>query len=59
MGGEGEQIGVLLPAPSSHNGQTGLGQTASAHSSSAASRESTDFQRRENTWVQNGAQGGA
>ena len=30
--------------PSSHNGQTGLGQTASVHSSSAASRESTDSQ---------------
>ena len=30
--------------PSSHNGQTGLGQTASIHSSSAASRESTDSQ---------------
>ena len=45
--------------PSSHNGWTGLGQTASAHSSSAASRESTDSQRRGNTWAQNGAQGDA
>ena len=41
--------------PSSHNGQTGLGQTASTHSSSAASRESTDSPRRGNTWAQNGA----
>ena len=30
--------------PSSHNGQTGLGQTASILSSSAANRESTDSQ---------------
>ena len=30
---------------SSHNGQTGLGQTASVHSSSAANRESTDSQQ--------------
>ena len=43
----------------SHNGQTGLGQTASVHSSSAASRESTDSQRRGNIQMQNGAQGGA
>ena len=45
--------------PSSHNGQTGLGQTASICSSSAASKESTDSQRRRNIQAQNGAQGGA
>ena len=44
--------------PSSHNGQTGLGQTASICSSSAASRESTDSQWRGNIWAQNSAQGG-
>ena len=45
--------------PSSHNGQTGLGQTAFICSSSAANRESTDSQQRGNIWAQNGAQGGA
>ena len=45
--------------PSSHNGWTGLGQTASVHSSSAANRESTDSEQRGNIWAQNGAQGGA
>ena len=45
--------------PSSHNGQTGWGQTASICSSSAANRESTESQRRGNIQAQNGAQGGA
>ena len=45
--------------PSSHNGQTDLGQTASVCSFSAANRESADSQQRGNIWVQNGAQGGA
>ena len=45
--------------PSSHNGQTGLGQTSSVCSSSATNRESADFQRRGNMQVQNSAQGGA
>ena len=44
--------------PSFHNGQTGLGQTASVCSSSATNRESTDPQRRGNMWVQNGVQDG-
>ena len=45
--------------PRSHNGCTGLGQTASIHSSSTTNRESTESQRRGNIWVQNSAQGGA
>ena len=46
--------------PSSHNGQTGLGQKwVSICSSLAASRESTDSQRRGIIQAQNGAQGGA
>ena len=45
--------------PSSHNGWTGLGQTASIHSSSATTRESADFQRRGNMQVQTSTQGGA
>ena len=42
--------------PSSHNGQTGLGQTTSAHSSSAASQVGTTSQGRENTQGPNGGQ---
>ena len=57
--GRGQVDRSTPTCPSSHNGQTGLGQTASTCSSSAASRESTDSQRRGNTQVQNGAQGGA
>ena len=45
--------------PSSHNGQTGLGQTASIHSSSATNKESAESQQRGNIQAQNGAQGGA
>ena len=44
--------------PSSHNGWTGLGQTASICSSSTTTRESAEFQKRGNMWAQNGTQGG-
>ena len=57
--GRGQADRSIPTCPSSHNGQTNLGQTASTCSFSAASRESTDSQRRGNTWVQNGTQGGA
>ena len=57
--GRGKTDRSTPTCPSSHNGWTGLGPTVSAHSSSAASRESTDSQRRGNTQVRNGAQGGA
>ena len=57
--GKGQVDRSTPTCPSSHNGWTGLGQTASAHSCPAASRESTDSQRRGNTHVQNGAQGSA
>ena len=45
--------------PSCHNGQTGLGQSTSAHSSSAASRVATASQRRGSTQALTGAQGNA
>ena len=41
--------------PSSHNGQTGLGQNTSAHSSSAASRVATASQSRGSTQASTGA----
>ena len=45
--------------PSSHNGQTGLGQNTSTHSSSAASRVATASQSRGSTQASTGAQGNA
>ena len=45
--------------PSSHNGQTGLGQNTFAHSSSAASRVATASQSRGSTQASTGAQGNA
>ena len=45
--------------PSSHNGQTGLGQNTSAHSSSAESRVATASQSRGSTQALIGAQGNA
>ena len=45
--------------PSSHNGWTGLGQSTSAHSSSAASRVVTASQSRGSTQTPTGAQGNA
>ena len=45
--------------PSSHNGQTGLGQTASACRSSTASQVNTVPQQRESTQTPNGTQNGA
>ena len=45
--------------PSSHNGWTGLGQTTSAHSSSAASWVGTTSQGRGNTQGPNGSQSNA
>ena len=45
--------------PSSHNGQTGLGQTTSTCSSSAASRVATASQSRGSTQASTGAQGNA
>ena len=44
--------------PSSHNGQTGLGQTPSTHSSSITNRGSTESPHKGNQHVQNGVQGG-
>ena len=46
-------------SPSSHNGQTGLGQNTSACSSSAASRVAISSQSRGSTQAQTGAQGNA
>ena len=57
--GRGQADRNIPTHPSSHNGQTDLGPTASIYSSSATNRESTDSQRRGNIWVQNGAQDGA
>ena len=57
--GRGQVDRSTSTCPSCHIGQTGLGQTTSTCSSSAASRESTDSPRRGNTQAQNGAQGGA
>ena len=45
--------------PCSHNGQTGLGQNTSAHSSSATSRIATASQSRWSTQAPTGAQGNA
>ena len=45
--------------PSSHNGWTGLGQTTSAHSSSAASQVSTASQGRGSTQAPNGTENNA
>ena len=45
--------------PSSHNGQTGLGQTTSAHRSSTASQINTVPQGRGNTQMLNGTQNSA
>ena len=51
------QMDRNIPAhPSSHNGQTGLDQSSSAHSSSAASRVATASQRRGSTQALTGAQ---
>ena len=44
---------------SSHNGWTGLGQTASICSFSTTNRKSTEFQRKGTMWAQNSTQGGA
>ena len=54
------QIDRNTPAhPSSHNGQTGLDQNTSTHSSSAASRVATASQNRGSTQALTGAQGNA
>ena len=45
--------------PSSHNGQTGLGQNTFTHSSSTAGRITTDSQGRGSTQASRGAQGNA
>ena len=57
--GRGQVDSNTPVCPRSHNGRTGLGQTASIHSSSATTRESSDFQRRGNMWAQTSTQGGA
>ena len=57
--GEGGQKWNSPVCPSSHNGQTGLGQNTSAHSISAASRVATVSQSRGSTQVSTGAQGNA
>ena len=57
--GRGQEDRNTPVHPSSHNGQTGLGQTASICSFSTTTRDSIDFQRRGNMWVQTGTQGGA
>ena len=44
--------------PNSHNGQTGLGQTTSAHSSLVINRAGVESPHKENQHVQNGIQGG-
>ena len=44
--------------PNSHNGQTGLGQTTSAHSSSVTNRAGVESPCKGNQHVQNGVQGG-
>ena len=45
--------------PSSHNGQTGLGQPTSIHSSLITNRECVESSHKGNMRVQNGVQGGA
>ena len=45
--------------PNSHNGQTGLGQTTSACSSSVANRAGVESPCKGNQHTQNGVQGGA
>ena len=44
--------------PNSHNGQTGLGQTTSAHSSSITNRGGAESPHKGNQHVQNNVQGG-
>ena len=57
--GRGQTDRNTLVCPSSHNGQTGLGQSTSACSSSAASRMTTASQSRGSTQAPTGAQGNA
>ena len=57
--GRGQMDRNTPTCPSSHNGQTGLGQTTSAHSSSAASWVNTVLQGRGNTQMSNGTQNSA
>ena len=57
--GRGQMDRNTPTCPSSHNGWTGLGQTTSAHSSSAASQVGTTSQGRGNTQGPNGGQSSA
>ena len=55
--GRGWMDGNTPTHPSSHNGQTGLGQTTSAHSSSASSRVGNVPQGKGNTQRPNDGKG--
>ena len=57
--GRGQMDRNTPACPSSHNGQTGLGQSTSTHSSSAASRVATVSQSRGSTQAPTGALGNA
>ena len=56
--GEDRQTGTTSVCPNSHNGQTGLGQTTSAHSSSITNRAGVESPCKRNQHVYNGVQGG-
>ena len=57
--GKGQMERNTPVCPSSHNGQTGLVQNTSDHSSSAASRVATASESRGSTQASTGAQGNA
>ena len=57
--GRGQMDRNTPVCPSSHNGQTGLGQNTFAHSSSVADRVTTASQGRGSTQASTGAQGNA
>ena len=57
--GKGQTDRNTPVCPSSHNGQTGLGQTTSICSSSVTNREGIESPHKGNIRAQNGVQGGA
>ena len=56
--GRGQTDRNTSVCPNSHNGQTGLGQTASTHSSSVTNRAGVESPHKGNQHAQNGVQGG-
>ena len=56
--GRGQADRTTSVCPNSHNGQTGLGQTTSPHSSSVTNRAGVESPCKGNQQVQSGVQGG-